>query len=117
MLLTSAGRKHFSKPKALLARKNRSKDQGGDVQHFNCWTELQAAIEVTMACIAGDNAHLGLLDNLIKSEVKVNATKLVMRSTFETNLIKFIRDQVPSLCVGYTKDQLVTLLGLRFDTE
>ena len=43
---------------------------------------VQAAIEVTMACIAADSAHPGLLAHWIKSEVKVTATKLVMRSTF-----------------------------------
>lgn len=117
VLLTSAERKHFCKPKAIVARKHRSKEQGGDVQYFTCWTELQAAMEVTIDCIAADSQHPALLTNWIKSEVKVTATKLVMRSTFEANLTKFVRDQVPSLCEGLSGNQIATLLGLRFDAE
>ena len=117
VLLTSGERKSFNKPKAIVARKNRSKEQGGHDEYFSCWTELQAAIEVTINCIAADSAHPAILQVWIKSEVKVTATKLTMRSTFEANLLKFVKDQVPSLCVGYTKDQIATLLGLRFDTE
>ena len=114
VLLTSAERKHFSKPKALVARKHRSKEQGGDVQCFTCWTELQAAVDVTTNCIAADSQRPALLANWIKSEVKVTATKLVMRSASEANLTKFVRDQVPSLCEGLSKDQIATLPGLRF---
>jgi len=117
VLLTSAERKLFCKPKAIVSRKRRSKEQGGDVQYFTCWTELQASIEVTMNCIAADSQHPALLANWIKSEVKVTATKLVMRSTFESNLTKFVRDQVPTLCEGLSGNQIATLLGLRFDAE
>ena len=117
VLPTSAERKHFCKSKATVARKHRSKEQGGDVQCFTCWTELQAAVDVTMNCIAADSQRPALLANWIKSEVKVTATKLVMRSTFESNLTKFVRDQVPTLCEGLSGNQIATLLGLRFDAE
>ena len=116
ILLNGAGRAHFSKAKAIKKRANRTEAMGGSKEFFDNWVDYQAAIDAAMAEI-NVPGHPDLLETMPKSEISVSGNKVTMRRNFESKAIKFVRDQLPTMCVGRNTDEVASLLGLRFEAE